>query len=99
MGGDVHPFYFKVYMTTKLNGQILLHIEQSHLKQLFPGCLCYKDGLNELWYNFTNLWKNENDKDFLEFIVHWYLEANGNSAKIEGSIIIAQVALELIYSG
>lgn len=57
-----------------------------------------KDGLNELWCNFTNLWKNENDKDFLEFIVHWYLEANGNSAKIEGSIIIAQVALELIYN-
>ena len=33
-----------------------------------------------------------------KFIIYWYLEANGNSAKIEGSIIIAQVALELIYN-
>lgn len=57
-----------------------------------------KDGLSELWCHFSKLWKNENDKDFLEFIVHWYLEVNGNSAKIAGSIIIAQVALELIYN-
>ncbi len=56
------------------------------------------NGLNELWYSFSDLWRNKSDKDFLEFIIYWYLEANGNSAKIEGSIIIAQVALELIYN-
>jgi hypothetical protein len=56
------------------------------------------EGINELFKEFSILWEDENDKDFLRTVVHWYVEANNNSGYTEGSIIMAQTALELIYN-
>jgi len=56
------------------------------------------NGFGELWQVFSKLWKNPNDKDFLTFAVHWYIESNANSGYLEGSIIMAQFALELFYN-
>lgn len=56
------------------------------------------DGINRTWNTFSKLWKDENDKHFLTSAVHWYVEANSNSGFLEGSIIMIQVALELIYN-
>jgi len=56
------------------------------------------DGLNELWQNFYSLWKNEENRDFLTTVIHWYNEANSNSGHAQGSIIMTQTALELIYN-
>lgn len=56
------------------------------------------DGLNELWNEFYELWNNQNDKDFLVSSIHWYIEANSNSGYLEGSIVMIQTALELIYN-
>jgi len=56
------------------------------------------DGLSELWNEFCELWKNENDKDFLVSVIHWYIEGNSNSGYLEGSIVMIQTALELIYN-
>ncbi|MDJ1466950.1 hypothetical protein [Xanthocytophaga flava] len=53
-------------------------------------------GLNELWQNFSKLWAEE--EDFIVTALHWYVEANGNSGFVEGSIVMAQTALELIYN-
>lgn len=53
-------------------------------------------GISNLWNNFYILWKN--DKDFIRRAIHWYLQCNGNSGYVEGSIIMAQTALELIYN-
>lgn len=50
------------------------------------------------WEKFSKLWSNENHKDFLKSAVHWYIQANAQSGYIEGSLIMAQVALELIYN-
>lgn len=60
----------------------------------------YEDtsGLNDLWISFSNLWSDYNDRDFLNSVIHWYLEANKNSGYVEGSIIMAQVGLELLYN-
>lgn len=55
-------------------------------------------GINELWQNFSTLWKDKNDKNFLLSAIHWYTEANGGNAFTEGSIIVAQTALELLYN-
>jgi hypothetical protein len=55
-------------------------------------------GLNELWQNFSLLWKETEDKNFLTSAIHWYVEANGNRGFSEGSIIMAQTALELLYN-
>ena len=55
-------------------------------------------GLNGLWNEFSTLWKDENDRDFINSVIHWYVEANLNSGYIEGSIIMIQTALELLYN-
>lgn len=56
------------------------------------------ENLNELWQVFSNKWNNKNDSDVLNTAIHWYLEANKNSGFVEGSIIMAQTALELLYN-
>ncbi len=56
------------------------------------------EGLNELWQSFSSLWKGTDDKNFLNTVIHWYIEANNNSGFTEGSIIMAQTALELLYN-
>lgn len=53
---------------------------------------------NDLWNKFSKIWKNCDDRGFLKSSIHWYAEANGNSGFTEGSIIMAQTALELIYN-
>jgi hypothetical protein len=54
--------------------------------------------VSHIWKKFLALWKNDSDKDFINILIHWYIEANSNSAFVEGSIILAQTALELIYN-
>lgn len=56
------------------------------------------EGFNELWQVFSNKWKDENHKDVLNSVIHWYMECNKGSGFIEGSIIMAQTALELLYN-
>lgn len=55
-------------------------------------------GLNELWQSFSSFWKDTEDKNFLTSVIHWYVEANSNRGFSEGSIMIAQTALELLYN-
>ena len=56
------------------------------------------EGINELFNEFTALCEDENDNDFLRTVIHWYVEANNNSGYTEGSIIMAQTVLELLYN-
>lgn len=56
------------------------------------------EGFNELWQFFSNKWKDENHRDVLNTVIHWYMECNKGSGFIEGSIIMAQTALELLYN-
>jgi hypothetical protein len=58
----------------------------------------FMNGLNDAWKKFDALWQNELDKDFLISAIHWYVEANSQSGYVEGAIILAQTALELIYN-
>lgn len=54
-------------------------------------------GILNLWEEFTNLWKNESDRDCLKTILHWYVEANANNGFAEGSIVLIQNAHELLF--
>ncbi|MFZ1291308.1 MAG: hypothetical protein WAR79_14520 [Melioribacteraceae bacterium] len=55
--------------------------------------------MNELWKRFREVWNiNPEDKNFLTSLIRWYVDANGHSGFIEGSIISAQTALELVYN-
>jgi hypothetical protein len=55
------------------------------------------NGLEDIWKNFSELWKNEVDRECIKTILHWYTEANSNSAFLEGSIVLIQNALELLF--
>ena len=55
-------------------------------------------GFSNIWINFSKIWQDRNDRDFLTSAIHWYVEANNNSGFADGSIIMAQTALELIYN-
>lgn len=55
--------------------------------------------INDLFLNFHDIWKsNADNKSFLVYIIHWYTEINCNSGYSEGSLIMAQTALELLYN-
>lgn len=55
--------------------------------------------LNDLFQNFYKIWKSNCDnKFFLSSIIHWYTEINCNNVYPEGSLILAQTALELLYN-
>ena len=56
------------------------------------------EGLDELWKEFYEKWQNEDDRDCLNTVIHWYVEANGNSGFVEGAIVMVQNALELLYN-
>lgn len=58
----------------------------------------FVNDLPQLWKSYNRLWKDENDKDFLITAIHWYVEANSQAGMVEGSIILIQTALELIYN-
>lgn len=55
------------------------------------------NGLSNLWKNFNELWQDKNDQECLKNIIEWYLIANQNKALIEGSIVLIQNALELLF--
>jgi len=58
----------------------------------------FLDDLPHLWKRYNELWKKDLDKDFLISAIHWYVEANSNAGMVEGSIILIQTALELLYN-
>jgi len=60
-------------------------------------CKLSVDGINESWNKYFEIWKAQNEEDFLNSAVHWYLEANVDSI-IENSIVLTQIGLELIYN-
>jgi len=55
------------------------------------------NGIEIMWNNFSEIWENIDDRDSLKTILHWYTESNSNSAFIEGSIVLLQNALELLF--
>lgn len=55
--------------------------------------------IEPIWCNYRNLWEQPDDtKNVLKMAIHWYSEANCNKGGLEGSIILAQTALELLYN-
>lgn len=47
---------------------------------------------------FMKLWNDPAQKNHLKLVIHWYVESNLQSGGIEGSILMAHSAFELIYN-
>lgn len=62
--------------------------------------LPWKSGneIEAIWQEFSKLWQNETDKNFLTTIIHWYTEINNPLIFTESAIILTQTGLELIYN-
>jgi len=61
----------------------------------------YHDRLNinlaEMWKRFFSYWYDDDQQYSLRTSIAWYLDANSNKIHVEGSIVLAQAALELLY--
>ncbi|RYX86932.1 hypothetical protein EON73_02400 [bacterium] len=57
---------------------------------------CSVKELNDLWGNFHELWKK--NEEFLTSITHWYVEVNRPTNYVDGNLTLVQTALELIYN-
>lgn len=55
-------------------------------------------GIPGSWEGFRKLTDNEDDYQCVDFLLHWYFEANNNSGFVEGSIVLLQNAFELLYN-
>lgn len=73
-----------------------IDISTKYITSWLPKAPSNKD-LQELWISFLNLWKGGH-KEFLLSAVHWYIESNKTAGYAEGSIIMSQVGLELLYN-
>jgi hypothetical protein len=58
----------------------------------------YLCNLEPAWQRFRLLWKEKDAKDVLTTALYWYIQINTISSGLEGSIILAQTALELMYN-
>jgi hypothetical protein len=54
--------------------------------------------INATWQQFNKIWQTNEGKDFITTAIHWYVEANSHAAFTEGSIVLTQTALELLYN-
>ena len=54
--------------------------------------------LLELSRNYYEARNKNSAKDFWSSLIHWYTEANCNAGLVDGALIFAQTALELIYN-
>ena len=86
-----------------LEGKVIWEDYVSYLTDPYGKSFSFKPILSEQllrqsWSVFSKLWQDDDDRDFLTSMTHWYLEANGHSPFTEGSIIMAQTALELAYN-
>lgn len=52
--------------------------------------------LAEVFPGFFKLWQNEIWKDTIETSIYWYIRSNTSEGGIDGSVILAQAALELL---
>jgi len=86
----------------RADGTVLLDYP-SHNIQIYKLNGCWSDfqwfdDLSPLWQTFREFWGVKKDRDFLVTVLHWYVEANAGTAYLEGSIILAQTALELLFN-
>lgn len=60
----------------------------------------YDKGVESLWPEFESIWngKDADRADILSTAIHWYLEANICSGKMEGAFIMAIAGVEMMWN-
>jgi hypothetical protein len=68
---------------------------QRNITSWFP--VQRSENLTEAFVGFMNLWEDPDWQQPLQLAIHWYVESNLQAGAIDGSIILAHSALELLY--
>lgn len=92
-----------ILLTGKFKGRIIWQdfspISVSSYKACKTWTIKHPQGsFKKFWSRYYSFIKNKENEDALNTVIHWYLEANNNSGGFEGSLIMAQTALELLYN-
>jgi hypothetical protein len=56
----------------------------------------HPEALAEVFPGFMAKWNDPTWREAIRLAIHWYVEANVNAGSLEGSIVSAQIALELL---
>jgi hypothetical protein len=51
-----------------------------------------------MWDAFISLISKTGNEECIDYILHWYIEANNNSGFCEGAIVLLQNAFELLFN-
>lgn len=99
-GRRCYPNFLKIY---DINGKLILRDYSTYFvdKNKYVGSWIPQiidADFQDLWPNFLNITKNEDDFERIDLIIHWYLEALNNSGFINGSIILIQNSYELLFN-
>ena len=54
-------------------------------------------GMDCMWKEFSNIWAEKWGETFIKNIMHWYIQSKNQAGLIDGSIIMAQTGLEILY--
>ncbi|MNL15947.1 hypothetical protein D3C87_1369660 [compost metagenome] len=55
-------------------------------------------GLSGMWSSYIQITEDVGDLECLDYIIHWYIEANRNTGFTEGSVVLLQNAFELLFN-
>jgi hypothetical protein len=65
-----------------------------HVESWFPHLQA--QSLNKAFSGFLHRWKNPTWQEPIKLGIHWYLESNSQAGGIQGSIVLEQIAFELL---
>lgn len=55
-------------------------------------------GINQMWDTYLTLAADAGSLECIDYLLHWYIEANNNSGFSEGAIVLLQNAFELLFN-
>ncbi|ETZ22856.1 hypothetical protein [Pedobacter sp. V48] len=55
-------------------------------------------GIGVMWDAFVNMTSDASSLECIDYLLHWYVEANNNSGFCEGAIVLLQNAFELLFN-
>ncbi|MBC5838056.1 hypothetical protein [Flavobacterium muglaense] len=55
------------------------------------------DGINLMWKEFSKICQSKKGQIFIKNILHWYIQSKKQAGLLDGSIIMAQTGLEILY--
>lgn len=98
-GSHIGMVFIEFYdENTSIDSQISYHTKFRPYKDVIKP-ICDDPWVNSRFLEqMHEIRKTEDDEQALSDLLHWYIEANSNQGHTEGSLILAQVGIELLWN-